>query len=138
MEENTQLPKEVENEIKTKASFHSGHKPDEDSTPFRNGYYSGCVAGATAYATKLYLLQQKHSLLEDAVRVLTYDNNRLKGEVEGLTSAVEESKRENEKLKASVTGWRPLLEDILRDDDNNISCVSVDLLNKIKTYLYGE
>lgn len=70
MEENTQLPKEVENEIKTKASFHSGHKPDEDSTPFRNGYYSGYVSGATTYApwkTKYDELCERYKALDQAM-----------------------------------------------------------------------
>lgn len=58
-------------------------------------------------------LQEKDAQLQDAkekIKVLTYDNNKLKGEVEGLKNAVEELKRQTGAVwvKASerLPGWR--------------------------------
>ena len=66
--------------------------------------------GATAYATKLHQAEEK----------------------------IKELERQNEMMKAQATGWRPLLEDILEMDKQDIAYISEDLVNKIKTFLYGE
>lgn len=70
--------------------------------------------GATAYATKLHQVEQENA----------------------------ELRRQNEKMKAMATGWRPLLEEALR----RFSGISeaggqpedLNLINKIKKFLYGE
>jgi hypothetical protein len=61
---NTQLPAEVVDNIKSKAKSLSGHSPDEDSTPFRNGMYSGYITGATEYAPYKVKYETARALLE--------------------------------------------------------------------------
>lgn len=155
MEENTQLPKEVfkrgdyvqpqgETAIvlvtgwtNTEANFRGVvvDTPIDAQFPLRLGEYSETwhtnKFKKIAYATKLHQANE-------TIKVLTYDNNRLKGEVEGLTNAVDELKGENEKLKATATGWRPLLEEVLKLDDLEVAYISEELIEKIKTFLYGE
>lgn len=58
---NIQLPVEMVEQIRKEAAFNSGYSRDEDSNPFRNGYYSGFISGATEYATKL---QEARELIE--------------------------------------------------------------------------
>jgi hypothetical protein len=82
----------------------------------------------TTYATKLFTAEQE-------IESLT---NQLKKQNEVQVESLKLLRQENEKLKEQATGWRPLLEQILREDDNNISYISADLLNKIKRFLYGE
>jgi hypothetical protein len=82
----------------------------------------------TTYATKLFTAEQE-------IESLT---NQLKKKNEVQVESLKLLRQENEKLKEQATGWRPLLEQILREDDNNISYISADLLNKIKRFLYGE
>lgn len=77
----------------------------------------------TAYATKL--------------QVLEYDNNQLKGELEGYKKACEELQRQNDKMKAMATGWRPLLEEVLKHDAA-FGELSIEMIDKIKKFLYGE
>jgi hypothetical protein len=55
----TQLPAEVVEKIRSRASFICSHDPNEDSTPFRSGMYSGYISGATEYATKLIQAEQQ-------------------------------------------------------------------------------
>jgi FtsZ-binding cell division protein ZapB len=78
------------------------------------------IAGATSYATKLH---QR----DETIKILEYDNSRLKGELEGYKEAYDEVvkdryrlSQENDevmknynKLKEQSTGWRPLLEEFI-------------------------
>lgn len=126
MEKNTQLPAEVTEEIKLNAEdFANKHingraQPDAWEIVFKSH-----ETAATAYATKLHEANE-------TIKVLTYDNNKLKGEAEVYKIAVEELKRQNDKLKEKATGWRPLLEEVLSKPATHT------LLEKIKKYLYGE
>lgn len=43
-----------------------------------------------------------------------------------------------DKVSETATGWRPLLEDVLKLDDLEIAHVPEQLFQKIKTFLYGE
>lgn len=45
--------------------------------------------------------------------------------------------QENAKLKEQATGWRPLLEDVLKYDAA-FGELSIELIDKIKKFLYGE
>lgn len=58
-----ELPQEWVEKIETSAKSFSGHQPDVDSTPFRNGLYSGYKSGAIAYAPWLYTCQQNYAAL---------------------------------------------------------------------------
>lgn len=124
MSHKPQLPVEVVDKI------------EEEGERYADKYLNGVVntrehahlteaytAGATAYATKL--------------QVLEYDNNQLKGELEGYKKAREELQHQNDKMKAMATGWRPLLEEVLRDD-NEYGELPIELIDKIKKFLYGE
>jgi hypothetical protein len=100
--------------------------------------------GATSYATKLH---QR----DETIKILEYDNTRLKGELKGYKEAYEEVvkdryrlSQENDevmknynKLNEQATGWRPLLEDILEMDKQDIAYISEELIEKIKRFLYG-
>lgn len=44
--------------------------------------------------------------------------------------------RQNDKLKEQVTGWRPLLEDVLRESGD--LPLPIELINKLTKFLYGE
>lgn len=60
-------------------------------------------------------LQEKDAQLQDAkekIKVLTYDNNRLKGQVEGLTSAVEELKTKYDNILATESGHESKTENV--------------------------
>lgn len=59
-----ELPKEWVVKIEANAKSVSGHQPDEDSTPFRNGMYSGYKSGALAYAPWLYTCQMNYAALK--------------------------------------------------------------------------
>lgn len=48
-----------------------------------------------------------------------------------------ELRRQNEKMKAMATGWRPLLEEVLRED-KAFGTVSNPTIKKITKYMYGE
>lgn len=98
MEENTHLPKEVVESLKAAVKRRSLSKD------YADGYKEGYIAGATAYATKLHQANE-------TIKVLEYDNNRLKGEVEGLQEAVDKLKAQPGArwLKASdkrPEGWQ--------------------------------
>lgn len=134
MEENTQLPPSIEVEIEKRMLelippelCFEGDQTYDLAASKRYEVENVIVA----YATKLHQANE-------TIKVLEYDNNKLKGQVEGLTSAVEELKGENQKLKATATGWRPLLEDILRDNNNGYIDIDEALCSRIKTFLYGE
>ena len=62
-------------------------------------------AGATSYAIKWFYSFEENGKLAatvadnlDTIKVLEYDNTRMKGEVEGYKVACEELKQQNEKL----------------------------------------
>lgn len=67
------------------------------SQDYADGYKEGYIAAVTSYATKLLTAEEK-------IKVLEYDNTRLKGEVEGYREAVEELKKENKQLKEALQG----------------------------------
>lgn len=59
-----ELPKAWVDKIEANAKSVSGHHPDEDSTPFRNGMYSGYQSGAMAYTPWLYTCQTNYAALQ--------------------------------------------------------------------------
>ena len=116
MEENKQLPIEVveciNNWIVTFAlAYHKRKDKDisNDVAEFITDELSMPNA-LTAYATKLHQANE----------------------------TIKELERQNEKLKATATGWRPLLEDILRDNNNGYIDIDEALCSRIKKFLYGE
>lgn len=50
----------------------------------------------------------------------------------------QEAEQENERLKAMAEGWRPLLEDILREENLGFIDLNEMLTERIKRFLYGE
>lgn len=96
MEENTQLPKEVVDRIFQEGQNMLAFAPDNKWS---------YIQGATAYATKL---QQAN----ETIKVLTYDNNRLKGEVEGLTSALDELRTKYDNILATESGHESKTENV--------------------------
>jgi hypothetical protein len=101
--------------------------PIDGPFPLRLGEYSETwhtkKFKKAAYATKL--------------KVLDYDNNQLKGELEGYKKACEELQRQNEKMKAMATGWRPLLEKVIQRHEGGLLPDRI-LYLEIKKFLYGE
>lgn len=106
MEENTQLPVEMLEEI------------EQNGERYADKYLNGVVntrehahlteawaSGATAYATKLHQANE-------TIKVLTYDNNRLKGEVEGLKSAVDELRTKYDNILATESGHESKTENV--------------------------
>jgi hypothetical protein len=81
------------------------------------------VAGATNYAIKLRSAEEK-------VKVLEYDNTRLKGEVEGYKVACEELKRWKEDAKK-------LLTEVFQKHESGL-LPDRFIYEKIKKFLYGE
>lgn len=78
MEEKNELPKEVVEEITlTAEEFANSHVNGRSHPELWEAVFKAHEAGATAYAAKLHQANE-------TIKVLTYDNNRLKGEVEGL------------------------------------------------------
>lgn len=125
-----QLPMAVVNEIKIESqqyakglTFNSAWATPELIDELKTNAAEDWGAAATAYAKKL--------------QVLEYDNNQLKGELEGYKKACEELQRQNDKMKAMATGWRPLLEDVLKHDAA-FGELSIEMIEKIKKFLYGE
>lgn len=88
MSHKPELPVEVVTQIKTNAALRCDRDQGKEDNSFRNGYYSGYVSGATAYAAQLHQAQQENA----------------------------ELRRQNDKLKEQAQGWRPLLEEILNND----------------------
>jgi FtsZ-binding cell division protein ZapB len=111
---NPELPVEVVEEIEA----------DANRYVLKNKHFgegsAAYIAGATSYATKLH---QR----DETIKILEYDNSRLKGELEGYKEAYDEVvkdryrlSQENDevmknynKLKEQSTGWRPLLEEFI-------------------------
>lgn len=92
MEENTKLPKEVVDEIKRDVEVRAAHKPN---TSYHRGYKDGEIFGATAYATKWFTCFEENGRMAviiadyiDKIKVLEYENNKLKGEVDGLKGMI--------------------------------------------------
>lgn len=142
MEENTQLPKEVvERILKARDALVVGDRDEAYhqlygiASPKFDKYYPwgemekqvGHIRlneqdiinskEVTAYATKLHQAE-------------TY-NGLLKNEIQHLNTVIE-------KLKATATGWRPLLEEVLKLDGLDVAHISEELIEKIKSFLYGE
>lgn len=124
MDNNTQLPVEVTKDIAQKAEdFANSHINGRTQREIWDTVFAAYGSGATAYATKL--------------QVLEYDNNQLKGELEGYKNAYEELQRQNEKMKGMATGWRPLLEKVLVMNEM-WGDLPGEFINEVKKYLYGE
>lgn len=110
MEENTQLPKEVVEEIKQKAEdFANSHingrtQPDVWEIVFR-----AKEAGATAYATKLHQLQQV------------------------TTESDKQRKEANDQLREA----KKLLDEVFRKHEAGL-LPDRFIYEKIKSFLYGE
>lgn len=100
--EKNELPKEVADSLKASVKRRSL------SQDYADGYKEGYALGATK------LLEA-----EEKIKVLTYDNNRLKGEVEGLRVA------------------RDLLHEVLVMNEA-WGDLPGEFINKVKTFLYGE
>jgi FtsZ-binding cell division protein ZapB len=79
-------------------------------------------AGATEYATKLHESQEDKELMRMAYECAQKERDELQ--------------RQNDKLKERATGWRPLLEEVLSEADD--MPLRIELIEKIKTFLYGE
>ncbi len=62
-------------------------------------------AGATSYATKLLTAEEK-------IKVLEYDNTRLKGELEGYKAACEELKEKYDNILATESGHESKTENV--------------------------
>lgn len=120
-----QVPDEVTDNIKKEASFFSGHNPDEDSTPFRNGYYSGYISGATEYApwkvqydelkaqTDLSLAIQRQctTAAEDTTERMIKERNELKERAEKMEAALMSLKKsglcnETYELMTEALAWK--------------------------------
>lgn len=99
MEENTQLPKEVVKEIHANADAYINSYPDEGTE------WGAYISGATAYATQLHQANE-------TIKVLEYDNNRLKGEIEGLQDAVEELQTKYDNILATESGHESKTENV--------------------------
>lgn len=105
-----ELPVEVVKQINEQADKFGFVVPYDGSNKFYNDdKVEGYKAGATAYATQLHQLQQENAKL----------------------------RRQNDKLKEQATGWRPLLEDVLRED-RRFGSVSKSTIDKLTKFLYGE
>lgn len=154
MEENTQLPKEVveciNNWIVTFAlAYHKRKDKDisNDAAEFITDELSMPNA-LTAYATKLHQVEKENEQLRgwkmEAAELLTkihsYAHKHLEiklGQctvefVIGRAKERDELKEENAKLKEQATGWRPLLEDVLKVTKDKY------MYYRIKKFLYGE
>ena len=84
-------------------------KADAERFTKDEGYQKVYIAGATAYASDRHQLQQENT----------------------------ELRRQNDKLKQQATGWRPLLEEVLKHDAA-FGELSIEMIEKIKKFLYGE
>lgn len=122
MEENTQLPVEVVKEIHANADAYINSYPDEGTE------WGAYISGATAYATQLHQANE-------TIKVLEYDNARLKGEVEGLKNAVEEASGYIEFLDVQNNRLRKMLSDICEKAGagTEIEKMIVEFFNEINT-----
>ena len=116
-----QLPVEWLNKINSDAQsyMHSeirGMISDEEIQSWRIQYAH--ADGQKLYACKLYDAEQK-------IKVIDYDNQQLRGELEGYKKACDELKEQSKQS-------RELLEDVLQATADKL------IHKKIKTFLYGE
>jgi hypothetical protein len=89
--------------------IHSSADAYINSYPDEGTEWGAYVAGATAYAADRHQLQQENA----------------------------ELRHQNDKMKEQATGWRPLLEEVLKD--NGLTAMYPDhFINKVKKFLYGE
>lgn len=140
--EEKQLPKEVENAI-IKEAYLKFNYPSEGAQ--REAYREG----ATAYASKLHQANE-------VIKVLEYDNNRLKGEVEGLNRWKEEAKAiinpiweyadtlkvplgesKTDAVIKHINEAKNLLNEVLVMNEA-WGDLPGEFINKVKTFLYGE
>lgn len=112
MEENTQLPKEVVSQIEkdAEAAYVELYQKvlnlgDGFAMPKFNMITDPIEKVLTAYAAKLHQANE-------TIKVLTYDNNRLKGEVEGLTSALDELRTKYDNILATESGHESKTENV--------------------------
>jgi hypothetical protein len=129
---NTQLPKEVVEEIKKNVAaktnavderLKGSSKDYGRRMGYLDGYEDGCIALATEYATKLLQADKANGSLEETNRGLVEQNKELQ--------------RQNDKMKAMATGWRPLLEKVIHRHEGGLLPDRI-LYLEIKTFLYGE
>jgi FtsZ-binding cell division protein ZapB len=130
--EKKELPVEVLKDIEALVMDKTLHLPNNND--FDNGYEKGMERGieigATAYANKLQTAEGK-------IKLIDYDNQKLKGECEGLREAAEELKRQNEKMRLMTEGWRPLLEEFISMHESGL-LPNRFTYEKAKKFLYGE
>lgn len=114
--------KELQVEVKQKIWFEA-EKYTEDKVKAINeehfNVYNAYISGATAYATKWFHCFEENGKLAttiadniDKIKVLEYDNNKLKGEVEGLRTAGDEASGYIEFLDVQNNRLRKMLSDI--------------------------
>lgn len=118
--EKKELPVEVVQQIEKEAEAHNErlkeHAENERDVAYAQGFAEGWHEGATVYATKTQELKEE--------TLKTYrDWHALY--------------KENTKLKEQATGWRPLLEEVLREN-RLYGHVPNETINKISKFLYGE
>lgn len=137
MEEKTQLPKEVVEQIKQEG---------QNMLAFATDNKWSYIQGATAYATKLHLVEQENADLKRwkkeqiALYEPLYDYGMASKEIrlgESIVTFILNRCKEYDKLKEQATGWRPLLESVLRED-KTFGTISNPTIDKIKKFLYGE
>ena len=134
---NPQLPVEVVTQINEQADKFGFVVPYDGSNKFYNDdKVEGYKAGATSYATKLLAadkansaLEEKNRGLEEAIKVLDFDNKRIKGALEGYKETVEELQKDNASLKDWKQGAIAILNPIWNYVDKHLTVP----LGKIKT-----
>lgn len=154
MEKNTQLPVEVVEEIEQQADSYADKYMNGRVNTHEHGLISEVWAVcATAYATKLHQVEQENADLRrwkiEAAELLTkihaYAHKHLEIKLgESIVDFViarakerDELKHQNDKLKQQATGWRPLLEEVLKED-KTFGTISNPTIKKITKFLYGE
>lgn len=140
MEKNTQLPGEVETQIEKDAT--ARYRATEEGKLMAVGYKTA----ATAYASKLHQVEQENAELKRwkkeqiALFDPLYDYGMSSKEIklgESIVTFILNKCREYDKLKQQATGWRPLLEEVLKHDAA-FGELSIEMIDKIKKFLYGE
>lgn len=154
---NPELPAEVEKQLTEKAEAIyeklKEHAEGERDIAYAEGFTEGWYDGAASYAIKLHQAEQENTELRrwkiEAAELLTkihsYAHKHLEIKLgESIVDFViarakerDEFKSENDKLKATATGWRPLLEEVLKHDAA-FGELSIEIIDKIKKFLYGE
>lgn len=117
MEENTQLPKEIQNEIANKAAAYADQAHASDGDDIHIGY----LDGATAYATKLHQADR--------------DNSQLKYDKTVLEHRVDLKDAQLNNLRKSIDEAKNLLNEVFRKHEAGLDRF---IYEKIKSFLYGE